>query len=199
MQTMARWQPDAVGRLQTAALELYDERGYDETTVAEIAARAGLTERTFFRHFPDKREVLFQGGDALRAQLVTGVRDAPASMSPLEAVVAAVEAIAPFFDERRAHSVRRHRIISRTPELQERELTKHASLVSAATEALRTRGVPDPPAELSAETGMAVFGHAYRHWVEDPAQRPYVEHVRETLAQLRAVTGDTMAPAGSTR
>src|ERR1700761_4874941 len=113
---MARWQPDAAGRLQAAALELYATRGYDETTVAEIAARAGLTERTYFRHFADKREVLFHGSPELRGHLAAGVDGAPAGTPPLEAVVHAVEGIGPFFDERRAFSTRRHQIISATPE-----------------------------------------------------------------------------------
>jgi AcrR family transcriptional regulator len=186
---MARWEPDAVGRLQTAALELYDERGYDETTVAEIAARAGLTERTYFRHFADKREVLFHGGSELGDQLAAAVAAAPPELPALDVVITAVESLAPFFDERRAHSARRYRIIQATPELQERELTKNVSLVRVVAEALQQRGIAAPSAELSAEAGMAVFSHAYRRWVQDPRERPYVEHVRETLAQLRAVTG----------
>ena len=92
---MARWAPDARGRLERAALELYGEHGYDATTVAEIAERAGLTERTFFRYFADKREVLFWGAGALQGFLVDAVDTAPASVAPLEAVVAALEAAAP--------------------------------------------------------------------------------------------------------
>jgi AcrR family transcriptional regulator len=188
---MARWQPDAAGRLQAAALELYATRGYDETTVAEIAASAGLTERTYFRHFADKREVLFHGSLQLRDQLVAGVDGAPEAMPPLQAVTRAIESIAPFFDERRALSARRHRVIRASPELQERELIKRASLVRAVGEALRHRGVADPLAELAAEAGMTVFSLAYSHWVEDPEERSYVHHVRESLAQLREVAGDT--------
>lgn len=188
---MARWQPDAAGRLQAAALELYATRGYDETTVAEIAASAGLTERTYFRHFADKREVLFHGSLQLRDQLVAGVDGAPEAMPPLQAVTHAIESIAPFFDERRALSARRHRVIRASPELQERELIKRASLVRAVGEALRHRGVADPLAELAAEAGMTVFSLAHSHWVEDPEERSYVHHVRESLAQLREVAGDT--------
>jgi AcrR family transcriptional regulator len=191
---MARWQPDAVGRLRAAALELYDERGYDDTTVADIAARAGLTERTYFRHFADKREVLFYGGEELREQLATGVEQAPPEMGPLAAVVASVEAVAPFFDGRRAHSARRYRIIRANPELQERELAKTASLVDAVTVALRERQVPEAVAELTAEAGIAVFTHAFRRWVDDDvAERSYAEHVRETVAQLRQIAAETPA------
>ena len=100
---MSRWEPNARGRLEEAALELYTERGFDETTVAEIAERAGLTERTFFRHFADKREVLFGGQDALLALFVNTIVDAPDSMSPIDAVGAALEAAGPVFEGRHKH------------------------------------------------------------------------------------------------
>jgi AcrR family transcriptional regulator len=186
---MARWQPDAAGRLQAAALELYATRGYDETTVAEIAARAGLTERTYFRHFADKREVLFHGSLELRDHLAAGVDGAPPGTPPLEAVVQAIEGIGPFFDERRPFSTRRHQIISASPELQERELIKRVSLVRAVTDALRRRGVEEPLAELAAEAGITVFSQAYVRWVEDPKERSYADHARESFAQLRQVAG----------
>src|ERR1700729_3568856 len=98
---MTRWEPNASGRLQRAALELYSERGFDETTVAEIAKRAGLTERTFFRHFADKREVLFWGAGMLQEHVVEAVVNAPASAVPIDAVAAALEATGPLFEQRR--------------------------------------------------------------------------------------------------
>jgi AcrR family transcriptional regulator len=192
---MARWQPDAAGRLQAAALELYAENGYDETTVADIAARAGLTERTYFRHFPDKREVLFHGSQQLRDRLVTGVDGAPATAAPLQAVALAIESLAPFFDDHRAHSARRYRVISASSELQERELIKRASLVAAVGDALRRRGTPDAIAELAAEAGLTVFSDAYLRWVTDRQERSYAEHVRRSLAQLREVAGGTAQPS----
>src|SRR3979490_381159 len=85
---MTRWKPDAQGRLMSAAIELFDEQGYEATTVAEIAERAGLTERTFFRYFSDKREVLFSGSHELQRLWLEGVAAAPADATPL-AVVAA--------------------------------------------------------------------------------------------------------------
>jgi len=185
---MARWQPDAAGRLQAAALDLYAENGYDETTVAQIAERAGLTERTYFRHFADKREVLFHGSEQMRDEIVAGVDEAPAELEPLEVVALAIEQIGAFFDEHRAHSTRRYRIVAASPELQERELIKRASLVHAVGDALRRRGVADPLAELTAETGLTVFSLAYRRWAVDPEQRSYATHVRELLAQLGGVT-----------
>src|SRR5579875_560137 len=126
---MGRWQPDAAGRLQQAALELYATRGYDATTVAEISERAGLTERTFFRHFADKREVLFRGSEQLRDTFVAAVDQAPAAASPLHAVTDALEAVGAAFPP--AFARRRHAVILATPELQERELIKLTSLTEA--------------------------------------------------------------------
>src|ERR1700730_11018175 len=137
MGPVARWEPDARGRLQQAALELYSERGYDRTTVAEIAARAGLTERTFFRYFADKREVLFWGAGALQELLVDSLADAPDSTAPMDAVSMALEAAAPVWEPRRDSSRRRQAVIAAHAELQERELIKLASLASAMADALR--------------------------------------------------------------
>src|SRR5580693_4108948 len=128
---MSRWQPDARGRLERAAMELYSERGFEQTTVAEIASRAGLTERTFFRHFADKREVLFWGQGALLELVVGGVASAPDTAAPIDAVAAALEAAGAALQERREHARRRQTVISANPELQERELIKLASLAVA--------------------------------------------------------------------
>jgi AcrR family transcriptional regulator len=179
---MARWQPNAAGRLRQAALELFEERGFEHTTVAEIAARAGLTERTFFRHFADKREVLFRGSEGLRDTLVAAVDHAPAAASALQAVTAALDAAGAAFDPEFAR--RRRDIILATPELQERELIKLASLTDALADALRRRGVRDPAARLAGETGMAVFRITFDRWVTDPAQRPWAEHLHGALAEL---------------
>src|ERR1700722_18330449 len=134
---MVRWEPDSRGRLGQAAMELYGERGFDLTTVADIAERAGLTERTFFRHFADKREVLFSGAQALLELLVATVLDAPVAATPIEAVTLALEAAGDLFNGRRGFSVQRQRIIDGSAELQERELIKLASLASAIADALR--------------------------------------------------------------
>jgi AcrR family transcriptional regulator len=182
-----RWQPDARGRLAQAALELYGERGFDNTTVEEIAARAGLTKRTFFRYFADKREVLFDGSQSLEELLVRGVVTAPASTAPLDAVAVGLDAIAPMFEERREFAARRAQIIAANPELQERELIKLASLGRAVAEALRRRGVGDPAAILTAETGVTVFRVAFERWVEEANQRTLQELMRGSLEELRAV------------
>jgi AcrR family transcriptional regulator len=189
---MARWEPDAAGRLREAALVLFEERGFEQTTVAEIAARAGLTERTFFRHFADKREVLFRGSEGLRDALVAAIDEAPAAASPLEAVTAALDAAGAVFARELAS--RRRAVILANPELQERELIKLASLAGALAEALRRRGVEDPVAGLAAETGMAVFRITFERWVTDPAERPWAEHLREALAELGELVGSP-APA----
>ena len=185
---MARWEPDAVGRLQQAALELYAEQGYDQTTVAEIAARAGLSERTYFRHFTDKREVLFHGSEQLQEAIVSAVQDAPATTGPLDAIAQGLRRIAPFFDERRPQSLQRHQIVRSSRELQERELMKRGSMVTALAAALQRRGLDPTAAALAAESGASVFHLAYVGWVEDPRGRSYAAHVDETLASLRTLT-----------
>jgi AcrR family transcriptional regulator len=185
---MVRWEPNARGRLEKAALELYVERGFDQTTVAEIARRAGLTERTFFRHFADKREVLFDGAGQLRELLVTAVADAPDPVAPIDAVATALQATGAVFDERRAFVRRRRAVIAANPELQERELIKLAALSAAIAGTLRERGVKEPAASLAAEAGIAVFKIAFERWITDPGQQGIGYFVRESLDELKAVT-----------
>lgn len=185
---VTRWGPDARGRLAQAALELYARRGYDQTTVAEIAQRAGLTERTFFRHFTDKREVLFAGSKQLQELLVDAVDGAPAGAAPVDAVAAALLAAgAVFNDERHDYARRRHAVIAANAELRERELVKMAALASAVGGALRRRGVPDPAASLTAEAGIAVFRVAFARWVDAGNQVGWSDLVRESLAELKVL------------
>jgi AcrR family transcriptional regulator len=185
---MGRWQPDACGRLQKAALELYGERGFENTTVAEIAERAGLTKRTYFRHFADKREVLFWGSEQLEELFVTGVADAPPSASPMEAVAGALDGVAALFDDRRVPAAQRQRIIATTPELHERELIKLASLGAAVAQALRERGVGDPAAILIAEAAVTVFRVAFARWVQDDNDLALDQLMRDSLEALRTAT-----------
>ncbi|GGT86846.1 TetR/AcrR family transcriptional regulator [Actinomadura citrea] len=184
---MGRWEPNARGRLEEAALALYGEHGYDRTTVAEIARRAGLTERTFFRHFADKREVLFGGSALLQDLLTSAVADAPATAVPLDATARALEAVGAVFEGRHAHARRRQAVIDANAELRERELIKLATLATTLAEALRRRGVPDPAAALSAEAGIAVFKVAFERWLRDGLQG-LSHHIRESLDELKAVT-----------
>ena len=192
---MSRWEPNARERLARAALELYRERGFDQTTAAEIAERAGLTERTFFRYFADKREVLFSGQDRLREIYVTTIAAAPESATPMEMVAAALQAVTPVFDERRDFGRQRQAMIASHPELQERELLKRASLATAVAEALRQRGVTEPAASLAAESGVIVFKTAYTRWASDPAAPDLSQLIREALGQLHAMGAP--APAAS--
>jgi AcrR family transcriptional regulator len=192
---MTRWEPNARGRLELAALELYGERGYDQTTVAEIAKRAGLTERTFFRYFADKREVLFYGSGMLRDGLVQGIEDAPSGLPPIDAVGAALEAVADsLFEERRDRARQRQVIVAATPELQERELIKMATLSAAVAAALRRRGVTEPRASLAAEAGVAVFRVAFQRWVGQPGAgggsggQTLAQLIRQSLAEMKTVT-----------
>jgi AcrR family transcriptional regulator len=185
---VSRWEPDARGRLQEAALALYGERGFEQTTVAEIARRAGLTERTFFRHFADKREVLFYGSGALQDLLVSAVADAPATASPMTAVAVGLDAITAIFTGRRDGSRQRQAVINANAELQERELIKLATLASALATTLRERGVADPAASLAAEAGIAVFKIAFGRWIAEDSAPDLPQLMRESLGELKTVT-----------
>jgi AcrR family transcriptional regulator len=183
---MGRWEPNASGRLREAALELYVERGYEQTTVAEIAARAGLTARTFFRHFADKREVLFVG-TPLQDELVAALDAAPGSASPMEAVGAGLDAAAGVLTDRE-FSRRRQLVITANADLQERELIKLATLSAALADGLRRRGVAEPVARLAAETGVAVFRVAFERWIDEPEDRGLARVLRESFDELKALT-----------
>ena len=187
-QRMGRWEPDSRGRLEQAALTLYSERGFENTTVAEIAALAGVTERTFFRYFADKREVLFSGASSLQEFLVSAVVGAPDSAAPIEAVVAAFEAAGALLQERREFARPRQAVIVANPGLRERELIKLAALAWAIADALRRRGVAGPAASLTAEAGVAIFRVAFVHWVAESNQRELQQLIRESLDELKAVT-----------
>jgi AcrR family transcriptional regulator len=184
---VGRWEPNARGRLEQAALELYIERGFEQTTVADIARRAGLTERTFFRHFADKREALFWGAGALQELLVRTVANAPGWLSPIDAVATGLEAVGALLQERSDFARQRQTIIAANPQLQERELIKLAALGSAMADALRRRGVADPAASLTAEAGLAAFKIAFERWVKETNPRDLSRLIRASLDELKAV------------
>ena len=169
---MARWQPDASQRLVLAALDLFAERGYENATVTEIAGRAGLTKSTFFRHFADKREVLF-GGETMTGLLVEGIAAAPATATPLEAIGHALDAVGreAFTQELRDFTARRRAVIAANPELQEREALKGLALAVSITGALKQRGVPDLTALLAAELGALTLKIAYERWSDMTRRR----------------------------
>jgi AcrR family transcriptional regulator len=177
-------------------LELFRERGYDATTTAEIAARAGVTERTFFRHFPDKREALFDGEDAFRTALSDGVMAAPEDLNPMGALLFAFRSVERMLVDNRAFSEPRQQVIARTPALRERVLTKTAGLMDALAGALRRRGVEDGLATLAAQVGMAAFGHAANAWFEDPTRGLDVHLARafDALSHLSSPLRGHQAP-----
>ena len=186
---MTRWEPGARERLNSAALELYASKGFEETTVAEIAQAAGLTERTFFRYFADKREVLFAGSELLEQQMVDGAASAPADATPLDVIRAAVAASSAYFpDERRDYSRLRATIINANPQLMERELRKMSSLAAALAKALDERGITEPTATLAAQSGVTVFRVSFAEWISEGNERAFAEIQSGMFEQLGALT-----------
>ncbi|MEV5607967.1 TetR family transcriptional regulator [Streptomyces sp. NPDC052225] len=184
---MGRWEPNTRERLAKAAMELYAERGFEQTTVAGIAQRAGLTERTFFRHYADKREVLFAGSGELEALFVRAVAEAPGGLGPLGALAVGLDAVGEVFTGRREFARQRQAVIAATAELQERELIKLASMAAALAGALRERGVEAPDASLAAEVGIAVFKVGFERWVEAADERPMGDVMREALDGVKGL------------
>jgi AcrR family transcriptional regulator len=188
---MARWEPNAVERLHRAAVELFTERGYHNTTAAEIAERAGLAKSTFFRLLTDKREALFQGQDVLSEGLANVVKAAPAEASPLDAIGAALAAAEAAFTPERRDAVRqRQEIIDAHGELRERELVKRAALTRTLAEALRHRGVPEPTATLAAEIGDLALAAAFSRWLAPDNEVAFGELTGRALDELRRVIPD---------
>lgn len=188
---MTRWPPDSRGRLESAALELYIERGFEDTTVAEIAGRAGLTERTFFRYFADKREVLFGGAGVIGEALSKAVASAPPARGPMEVVVEALAFLAPLFEGRRELVLRRQIVIDAHPDLRERELVKLESMAEALTAALSARSVDPWRARLAAQAGLAAFRLAFQRWVDDQGRADMADLIRRAATDLRAVASDS--------
>lgn len=185
---MSRGDKDVRDRLQQAALELFREHGYDRVTSAEIAARAGVTERTFFRHFADKRDVLFDGQAKLGAALVDAIKAAPATLGPLATLLTVFRLITPMIEANRPFAEPRQHVIAATPALQERELAKHAALSLSLAAALEARGVDRPRASLAAQTGMAAFVQATLAWFEEP-QHGLGQHLDQTFLVLKQLAG----------
>ena len=187
---MARWEPGARDRLVLAAVDLFADQGYDATTVAQIAERAGVTKSTFFRHFPDKRELLVAGQETLCRLLVEGITEAPETATPLEAVAVGLErasnAMGPM---NRELGPRLKAAIAASTELQERDTLKRVGLATAMTEALLSRGVPDPLAHLAAELGVLAFRRGYTTWTDPShANTDLAPHVLAALKDLRTAT-----------
>ncbi|MFI7190685.1 TetR/AcrR family transcriptional regulator [Nocardia nova] len=188
---MGRWEPGARERLVVAAVDLFTEQGYDATTVAQIAERAGVTKSTFFRHFPDKRELLVAGQETLSRLLAEGIAEAPDRATPLEAVAAGLErASAAMGPMNRELAPRLKAAVAASAELQERDALKSVGLAAAMTEALTARGVPDPTAALASELGVLAFKRGFAEWTdgERDASDELARHVLSALDELRAAS-----------
>jgi AcrR family transcriptional regulator len=185
---MSRWKPDSEGRLIKAAIALFAEQGYDETTVAQISETAGLTKRTFFRYFADKREVLFNGSDELTQRWIEGIEATPADASPMAAVNAGLDLVADLFADRQPLARLRSQIILANPLLQERELIKLQSLADSISAALRKRGVSDNAATLAAQAGVTIFHVGFARWLKQDDAAAFRRLMDESLDELRSVT-----------
>ena len=181
-------------RLQEAALKLYQDGGYDRTTAAEIAAKAGVTGRTFFRHFADKREVLFGGEDQFAAALTGAIIDAPPGLGPLETLFHAFRTVEPIFVENRSFSTRRQMVIASNPALQERAQTKRQALAATVVSALVQREVPQRLARLAAQLGMAALNTAVSCWFES-GSADLGSHVAQAFEDVRALASFSVNPA----
>lgn len=196
---MSRWQPGARERLVLAAVDLFSDQGYDATTVAEIAGRAGVTKSTFFRHFPDKRELLAAGQETLSNLLADGIRQAPAGAGPLEAVSAGLErASSALGPANRALGPRIKAAIASSVELQERAALKNVGLAAAMTAALCGRGVPEPVAQLASELGVLAFKRGYAAWSDGGPQTgdDLAPHAKAALEELRLASVALSSPRG---
>jgi len=185
---MTRWHPGATQRLVVAAVDLFTKQGYDATTVAQIAARAGVTRSTFFRHFSDKREILVAGQETLSRLLADGISEAPARAGPLEAVAAGLErASSAMGPANRELGPRLNAAVAASTELQERDALKSVGLAAAMTTALVARGVPDPTAHLAAELGVLAFKRGYAQWSEGDRDdaNGLAQHALAALEDLR--------------
>ena len=188
---MGRWQPGANERLVVAAVDLFTEQGYDATTVAQIAERAGVTRSTFFRHFSDKRELLVAGQQTLSRLLADGITEAPPDAGPLEAVAAGLErASSAMGPANRELGPRLKAAVAASTELQERDALKSVGMAAAMTEALVGRQVPGATARLAAEIGVLAFKQGYTTWSESERDNPegLAHHALTALAELRAAT-----------
>ncbi|WGL52358.1 TetR family transcriptional regulator [Nocardioides sp. BP30] len=185
---MGRWEPGARGRMIEAAIDLFAERGFEQTTAGDIAERAGVTERTFFRHFSDKREVLFAGTDEMQRAVTEAIAGAADGVSPLDAAMAGMRAFGEALEERGEHAVRRSRIVAANPALRERELLKLAAMTDLVAGDLRARGVEDLIASLAAQSAVAAFHVAFAGWLADAAARPFRELLDQADAALRTLS-----------
>ncbi|MEH3142741.1 MAG: helix-turn-helix domain containing protein [Mycobacterium kyogaense] len=185
---MARWEPGTAERLQDAALGLFAARGYEQTTAGDIAEAVGLTERTFFRHFTDKREVLFGGQQAFTDAFLAGLADAPDDASATDLAMRALRSSAAFFDDdRRSHSRLRQSVIDDNPALQEREALKLAYLGRTLADELRARGIEPLAADVAAHLAVMAFGIAFAQWISEGEERSFTDVTTDVVREVGAV------------
>jgi AcrR family transcriptional regulator len=186
---MSRWEPNAAERLGEAAVELFADRGYEDVTIVEIAERAGLAKRTFFRHFADKREILFRGQDAYREMFADAIAGAPAEATPMEAIGAALATFAAgFVDDMREFLAKRQAVIAGNSDLKERDLLKAAALTASMTDALVARGVKPPTANLAAHVGALALDDAFQRWLHPGNRKSMAKLADQALRQLGEAT-----------
>lgn len=184
---MGRWEPDSRGRLAKAAFELFATQGFEQTTGAQIAARAGMHERSFFRLFADKREVFFHSLETMQREVLAAIADAPPGTSPINAVAGALDQRCDIIQRNRHAAIVRQRLIAANPELRERDLTKHTQLAASMAEALRERGACEQTATLAADTAMSVFRGALARWYVDPERQDLSALFRDGLSELASI------------
>ena len=194
---MPRSGKESRARLERAAFELFLEHGFDAVTTAQIAQRAGVTERTYFRHFPDKREVLFDGERRLAGQLAAALAEIPEPVPPLVALHQAFRAVVPMLEGNRAAAMQLARIVAATPALWERAVAKEARMVDMLSTALRARGTGDEPAAIAARTGWGILAHAMSRWQADPSVS-LGEYLEQAFRQLRTLTAASPTAASPT-
>jgi AcrR family transcriptional regulator len=194
--TVSRWAPNARERLIDAALDLFVENGFEETTVAQIADRAGMNRATFFRHFADKREVLFGGEDVLAGLFADAIKAAPPGATLIDCLRAALAAAGvAMTPQLRAEAARRRLVVAANTELQERGLLKHARMTQSVAAALRERGIDELTARLGAETGLLAFTVAFERWMEASDDEPFPPFADAALSDLQARAADLTLPS----
>lgn len=188
---MPRWEPGARERLVIAAVELFTEQGYDATTVTQIAERAGVTKSTLFRYFPDKREILAAGQETLSRLFTAGITEAPAGVTPLEAVAAGLERVSGAMGQmNRDLGPRIKAALAASAELRERDTLKSVGLAASMSHALMARGVPEATAQLAAELGVLAFKRGYTQWSieERDSENTLAHYALAALNELRAAS-----------
>lgn len=187
MGIVPRWPEDSRSRLVDAAMSLFGEHGYSGTTVDDIAARAGVTARTFFRHFADKEEVLFADDDTLLPVLLASISATPGPIAADALMLHTLTTLADVMQPQRSELVARQRIIDTDVSLTGRELAKQARWQHGVSATLIERGFDPDDAEILAAVGFAIFVRALHAWLADDTGPDLADRIRDALPRARAV------------